>query len=282
MGQCNTLPADIHNPYYDGAEKMAPVYDHQHKPKSSSGYKGASVANVFQQSNIREQRDVMTTKDSQTQNVHRQGEGSMMMVQPHLNSAAYPQRNSKGGQYQTEDAKYAVRTITNRQIMKGEGKTNTPVQSSQNPCFPVPPDGAVRTRCYRLNLNCPPISSPTNSYYGPFDYNPSLHVIQDFHSQTTSSRHDIAESATMHSDKTTESTKLKVAINTALIFRDLVVTEKGTIVSNNPRANRGQNGKKTKEGEKSRQAAKIDKAKDLIDDIGSGSGMVSIQKFSHL
>jgi len=72
-----------------------------------------------------------------------------------------------------------------------------------------------------------------------------------------------------------------IAITTARIFRGIVVDRNGVITSMNSRAMRSQRGKnggknENKMGEKSRQAAKIDKAKDLIDEVvenGGGGGM---------
>jgi len=74
-----------------------------------------------------------------------------------------------------------------------------------------------------------------------------------------------------------------IAITTARIFRGIEVDRNGVITSMNDRAKRSaaKNGgsSKTKVGEKSRQAAKIDKAKDLIDDVdggGAGGGMSDV------
>lgn len=67
-----------------------------------------------------------------------------------------------------------------------------------------------------------------------------------------------------------------IAISTARIFRGIVVDRNGVITSMNPRAMRSQKGKgeaKNKMGEKSRQAAKIDKAKDLIDEVAENGGV---------
>lgn len=94
----------------------------------------------------------------------------------------------------------------------------------------------------------------------------------------------LSEESTSPSDPT------NIAISTARIFRGIVVDRHGVITSMNPRAMRSARGKDgkggaagagsgggttTKLGEKSRQAAKIDKAKDLIDDFvenGPGGG----------
>jgi len=68
-----------------------------------------------------------------------------------------------------------------------------------------------------------------------------------------------------------------IAISTARIFRGIVVDRNGLITSMNSRAMRSQRSKnggenKNKMGEKSRQAVKIDKAKDLIDDCDGAGG----------
>ncbi|KAL7548109.1 hypothetical protein ACHAWF_011398 [Thalassiosira exigua] len=75
-----------------------------------------------------------------------------------------------------------------------------------------------------------------------------------------------------------QSDPTSIAISTARIFRGIVVDRNGVITSMNSRAMRSQRGKGergNKMGEKSRQAAKIDKAKDLIDEVveNGGGGM---------
>jgi len=81
-----------------------------------------------------------------------------------------------------------------------------------------------------------------------------------------------------NSDDSTNSNSnsTSIAITTARIFRGIEVDRNGVITSMNDRAKRSaaKNGgsSKTKVGEKSRQAAKIDKAKDLIDDVDNGGG----------
>jgi hypothetical protein len=89
----------------------------------------------------------------------------------------------------------------------------------------------------------------------------------------------------MSEESTSPSDPTSIAISTARIFRGIVVDRHGVITSMNPRAMRSARGKDgrgasgggasggggggttAKMGEKSRQAAKIDKAKDLIDDF---------------
>lgn len=127
--------------------------------------------------------------------------------------------------------------------------------------FPLPPENAVRTRCYKLNLDSE-ISGFTTSIrqqtsLGPFSEPPPL--------LTYSSSEDSSE----------EATETAVAIQTAQIFRGITVSRDGTILSQNARATRSSRGSKTKVSEKSRQAAKIDKAKDLVEDC-SDAKLVSL------
>lgn len=110
------------------------------------------------------------------------------------------------------------------------------------------PDAAVRTRCYKLNLDC----EVKGSSLGPFaETQPFLTY--------SSSTDDSMGSPT------------SVAIQTAQIFRGIRVDNSGTIVSQNARATRSSRGKLNKRGEKSRQAAKIDKAVN-----GESTQMVSL------
>ena len=114
--------------------------------------------------------------------------------------------------------------------------------------IPPPPDIATRTRCYKLNLDSN-LHPHHSVFLGPFsDVPPPL---------TYSFSEDSAENYT----------PLQVAINTAKIFRGITVGKDGTILSQNARATRSSRGStKNKVGEKSRQATKIDKAKDLVEE----------------
>lgn len=120
--------------------------------------------------------------------------------------------------------------------------------------LPPPPEHAVRTRCYKLNLESDFVGLSNNQpqrhpvFFGPFS-EPPPHL-------TYSSSDDSSQGA----NQTT------VAIQTAQIFRGITVSRDGTILSQNARATRSNRGNKTKRGEKSRQAAKIDKAQDLVED----------------
>mmetsp|Transcript_1314 Transcript_1314/g.1808 ORF Transcript_1314/g.1808 Transcript_1314/m.1808 type:complete len:455 (-) Transcript_1314:282-1646(-) len=123
------------------------------------------------------------------------------------------------------------------------------------PVVMLEPENAVRTRCYKLNLDSEHanIISKTQEgiphlRLGPFDLMPNL-------------TESISEDSSTIVDPTT------VAIRTAQIFRGITVSQDGTILSQNARASRSnRGGSKHKRGEKSRQAAKIDKAKDLVEE----------------
>ena len=124
---------------------------------------------------------------------------------------------------------------------------------SQPMYFPPPPECAVRTRCYKLNLDSEMIGLTGNKNphisLGPFSEPPPP--------LTYSSSEDSALSGG----------DTNVAIQTAQIFRGITVAKDGTILSQNARATRSNRGKQSsKKGEKSRQAAKIDKAKDLVEE----------------
>jgi len=112
--------------------------------------------------------------------------------------------------------------------------------------IPQPPEIAVRTRCYKLNLDSEIVPHPS-AFLGPFsEVPPPL---------TYSS-----------SDGSVDRTPTEIAIRTAQIFRGITVAKDGTILSQNARATRSNKGQKNKKGEKSRQATKIDRAKDLVEE----------------
>ena len=120
--------------------------------------------------------------------------------------------------------------------------------------LPAPPEAAVRTRCYKLNLDSDFVGINSADAHG--------YILGPFSSR--SEPPGLAYSASDDSTGTTNATK--VAIKTAQIFRGITVGKDGTILSQNARASRSNRGNKTKRGEKSRQAAKIDKAKDLVEE----------------
>ena len=116
-----------------------------------------------------------------------------------------------------------------------------------------PPECSVPTRCYKLNLDSELVglssSQKQHLCLGPFSEPPP--------ELTYSSSEDSGAGVDM----------TMVAIQTAQIFRGITVGRDGTILSQNARATRSNRGKSAKRGEKSRQACKIDKAKDMVEEI---------------
>jgi hypothetical protein len=113
--------------------------------------------------------------------------------------------------------------------------------------IPQPPDIATRTRCYKLHLNSD-IYPQSPVYLGPFtDLPPPL-------------------TFSTSEDSSVDVTPTQVAIQTAKIFRGITVAKDGTILSQNARVTRSNRNSKTKKGEQSRQASKIEKAKDLVEE----------------
>jgi hypothetical protein len=157
------------------------------------------------------------------------------------------------------------------QVREPDGAVPMDVDTRDEPAvsLPLPPENAVRARCYKLNLESD-ISIHTSSSstsaarqqsgYGPFTEAPP-------HLTYSSSE-----------DSTEEVSDTAVAIQTAQIFRGITVSRDGTILSQNARATRSNRGNKTKISEKSRQAAKIDKAKDLVEETAD-SQLVSLIVF---
>mmetsp|Transcript_29668 Transcript_29668/g.43788 ORF Transcript_29668/g.43788 Transcript_29668/m.43788 type:complete len:564 (+) Transcript_29668:176-1867(+) len=168
------------------------------------------------------------------------------------------------------------------------------IENEEN--IPQPPESAVRTRCYRLNLESSPLSphggdyhnissnTPSNLSTGPMEYAPPPHHL----SRQPSSTRWNSGIPMCHSDESSVQSATTVAVTTAKIFRGITVDKNGTILSQNARATRSSRNKNggpagQKQGEKSRQAAKIDKAKDLVDEAIEGvkdgeepSNMVSL------
>jgi len=120
--------------------------------------------------------------------------------------------------------------------------------------IPLPPEGAVRMRCYRLNLDAERgVSSPGRGSHKSRDriWN-TLPAVQPSCSD----------------DEGNNTTEEKMAESVAKIFRGLVVNRDGTITSGRKGSRSATKGKVD---EKSRQAAKIDRAKDLVEEAMKGN-----------
>jgi hypothetical protein len=132
--------------------------------------------------------------------------------------------------------------------------------ASAGPAIPALPENAVKIRAYKLNLDSEYVGIQLSSsqrqqlFLGPYQ-EPTPYL-------TYSSSEDSSAS-----DR--QAAAMSVAIQTAEIFRGITIARDGTILSQNARAtrsNRNSGGPKTKRGEKSRQAAKIDQANDLVEE----------------
>jgi len=141
-------------------------------------------------------------------------------------------------------------SATQQQQFRGpnEGMMDSTEPMDTREDIPLPPAIATRTRCYKLNLDSD-LYPHHSVFLGPYlDVPPPL-------------------TYSLSSDSSESHTPLQVAINTAKIFRGIKVGNDGTILSQNARATRSSRGSsKNKVGEKSRQATKIDKAKDLVEE----------------
>lgn len=152
------------------------------------------------------------------------------------------------------------RSTPRREVTRSSPQTREPGQMSMEmddmdvdirdaPQIPPPPENALKSRCYKLNLDSEiNLSSLQRSqmYLGPFTHpTPCL----TYSESTDSGSID----------------EVQIAIKTANIFRGITVGKDGTILTQNARASRSSRGK-NKKGEKSRQAVKIEKAQDLVEE----------------
>lgn len=169
--------------------------------------------------------------------------------------AEYPTK-----QHQTKHFIPAVESTPQSREPHGMDADVTPMNidsrdDSTPPYIPPLPENVLRTRCYRLNLDSEINLYSTQKHHvcmGPFAEPPPF--------LTSAS-----------SDESLDVSPITVAIQTAQIFRGITVSRDGTILSQNARATRSNRGaQKTKRGEKSRQAAKIDKAHDLVEESAIG------------
>mmetsp|Transcript_2081 Transcript_2081/g.2853 ORF Transcript_2081/g.2853 Transcript_2081/m.2853 type:complete len:373 (-) Transcript_2081:195-1313(-) len=162
------------------------------------------------------------------------------------------------------------------------------VQPKQEPEIPLPPppENAVRKRCYKLNLESDVIGTTNNNENSA---NPGVKGRQPLMGPFLDDPPPLTYSSS--DDSSAGVTSTTVAVETAQIFRGIVVSKDAMIIKQNARASRGGSSgragaagsssskQKQKRGEKSRQASKIDKAKDLVEQEVE-SGKVSILLFS--
>lgn len=224
MGQCSTLPSE---------------------GRTASSSRRGGDENVSHRSKDRSKKNSFLQVHTHNNNGGSVSTGNGGSSQHHSAAEFSPIQNNHQQQHHHHHGQQG----RNPDVMSDSGgpepmDTDEPVRED----IPQPPEIAVRTRCYKLNLDSNMFPLP-NMFLGPFaDAPPPL---------TYSDSSDASENAT----------PLQVAIQTAKIFRGITVAKDGTILSQNARATRSNRGSnKTKRGEKSRQATKIEKAKDLVEE----------------
>lgn len=246
MGQCSTLPADS-RPTASTATSHGTCHTQQ---------EGTFVQSVGVREDKKKKRlSDGGRKDSLDFNVIVSPETKgrdPLKKEIHQSSETRMTKNSENPGVQNENicrpqARSPVQDENEAEAMDIDAREQAP-----STAIPPPPEGSVRTRCYKLNLNADYLglsgSQRQQLCLGPYNEPPPF--------LTYSSSEDSCQ----------EANPTKVAIRTAQIFRGITIGRDGTILSQNARATRSSRGSKTKRGEKSRQAAKIDKAKDLVEE----------------
>mmetsp|Transcript_660 Transcript_660/g.1043 ORF Transcript_660/g.1043 Transcript_660/m.1043 type:complete len:462 (+) Transcript_660:436-1821(+) len=239
MGQCSTLPTEARNEVSTSSNYNPAKDKDSHMTTASSDNSQTPLTAHHRQTSKRPngyQLQVETEKNKEEVE-----QRSSKQIKPKKNSSVVPFRPEQ--------------TPQNNQERPTTGTSLQPMQEDNTVLAPPPPDSAVRTRCYKLNLeseyvgiNAASIPRYDGQVFGPFlDAPPPL---------TYSGSDDSVGSVNA----------TNVAIKTAQIFRGITVSKDGTILSQNARATRSNRTNKVKRGEKSRQAAKIDKANDLVEE----------------
>lgn len=156
----------------------------------------------------------------------------------HNNNNMQPPPNTGTG-YATRNSRVHPSAEPQQDVMM-----NTRQQPPPSPSLSIPPN-STRMRCYRLNLE-------SNSYI----------------SSNNIAGNNIATYGS--DDEDSQASTRKIAMCTAKIFRGITVSRDGTVSSRKMRSSNNNVSTKGKVGEKSRQAAKIDKAKDLVEQSAKG------------
>jgi hypothetical protein len=156
--------------------------------------------------------------------------------------------------------------------------TLSPTTSTSPRTVVLPPESAIRTRCYRLNLNTDIIiPTPTTANTGggimssstasPVQGSTSGPYRCDSHAALGDRTVDLSSAyvgfCPSLDDSIADDHRDTVA-STARIFRGLTVNHDGSIVSHHHRSSKGSTG--PKRDEKSRQSTKIDQAVDMAEE----------------
>ena len=146
-----------------------------------------------------------------------------------------------------------------------------PEQQAQQPVImATPPDSAVRMRCYRLNLDSSIPGMKESQQGGGSSQQQLLSSSQHQHhcGPIEYRRSRLVASMSEDSSVAGGASSTNMAHSTAQIFRGMTIARDGTVRSKKSRGSRG-NSEGGKVDKKSRQAAKIDKAKDLVEQCGA-------------
>lgn len=237
MGQCSTLPAEARTSSSVASTRIDAAYQDTNDIRQEQRYRlkedGRKESLDFNQLIASEQ---LVQQESPKKQAMKRTQSPNLRKDPPTSDGQQPQsRDPEQPQDESQP-----------EPMEIDSREDAPMT------FPQPPETAIRTRCYKLNLDSAIIALPSSQkqhlWLGPFaDQPPPL---------TYSSSEDSSQDACATA----------VAIRTAQIFRGITISRDGTILTQNARATRSNRGNKTKRGEKSRQAAKIDKAKDLVEE----------------
>jgi len=273
MGQRSNVPANSNS----NQERMT----HSHKsPRSAYAHSITQPSRKV----YREQRDSIGYRNGRQSNDERHGDDVDMAdadETSHMSGwssnrnvsnmiAIAKQGNAKFDEFMDEDPQPSPQASQTSYHSRSGRTSRSRVAPVTEEILPPPPAGAVRTRCYRLNLDAPVILSPTHDHLGPMPYQPPAHLLTQRYSRQIYS--------IPSADSTDERSETQAAIDTARIFRGITVDKNGTILSQNARATRTSKGKdKNKQAASSRQQDKINKAKDLVDEAANlRGGKVSI------
>jgi len=278
MGQCSTLPGDGNRNQAgeEGGKHMA------QSPNMSKHRSYQSTTSSNSKKQVREARDTSYYGRPGDDDAHRHNDSDVVMGDAAnmtaKNSVKHLNTNEGGMQTKSKHAMQSPQYASGPPKSGRRSKVHVYPTAEEN--IPLPPEGAVRTRCYRLNLDAPVVLSPTHDHLGPFPYDPPAHhlptrgfgqKVLNHVSQSDESVVSVPKSAT------------QIAINTARIFRGITTDKNGVILSQNARASRSKNGKdRSKQADKSRQGNKIEKAMDLVDEDGGGSGKENDQEKSNM
>ena len=258
LGQCSTLPVDARNePTAFQSTTGSKPYS-QEQPYNTTWRNPHTMAEQWS--------DHVNTSMTRRQKYPESGGDHQWRV-PNMNQQS-PVTNIRFSNVADGDVpspsclqqrKYMIRTGPHDE--KRDGYPHPPPSP-----IPIP---AVRTRCYKLNLDSDfvgvtSVLSTEGQLLGPFD------------GRVPSLTYSASEDSSVEYDAT------DVVIQTAQIFRGITVARDGTILSQNARATRSNNGKTNQMGETSRQAAKIEESKDLVEESILTGKVSSVNHHVHM